>query len=119
MTDPTWLSYECSRPQQDLPVIIRCPGRNGESYHEIVIVPRDLPPESNIANLRWRPTGVFTELGGRVDEYVSQADQQANALGFGSGFCGLLGSIGATGLGARQLSREEYDSRPGENLKWL
>ena len=128
-----WLSYEYSRPQQDLPIIIECRGR--ERNYETVIVPGDLPPEFNVANLRWRPTGIFRELGGRVDDFRDLAGQQANALGLGSGFCGgfagLLGSVGAglgyaagewleSSLAAPQKSREELGVLyPGEKRKWL
>jgi hypothetical protein len=122
MTDEIpWLSYEHSRPQQDLPIIIECRGR--ERNYEIVLVPRDLPPEFNVANLRWRPTGIFRELGGTITECGAQMQ---NALGMGSGFCGgFLASLGAgcsASLGAVQLSREEYgpyDYYLGEKRKWV
>jgi len=98
--DPDWNYYEYARPQQDLPIIIRCPDR---LPYERVVVPRDLPPEFNIFGLQWKPTGIFLEFSGEITytAYQQQNSQYGSMGGFLPGLLGSAGSSGvATGLAA-------------------
>ena len=93
-TDIVWHSYEWERPQQDLPVIIQT------EAGERVVLPQDIDYYFNVYGLKWRPTGIFTELGGTITQC---GVQQANMLG--QGCSAMLNSLyGSAALGAGTMN---------------
>jgi hypothetical protein len=93
-----WYSYEYERPQQNLPIIVR--QRHNEGYQELVLVPEQMHPETNVANLEWRPTGIFTELGGIINHYNSQQANACNTLSV------LLGGLAGLGVSGRSYANQ-------------
>lgn len=92
-SDIVWHYYEWERPQQDLPIILKWDVPAGER----VVVPNQLRSDFNVSGLKWRPTGIFRELGG---ETTRLGEQAANVLN-GSNYNGMLrGLFGSAGLGA-------------------
>ena len=56
-----------------------------------IVCRKDLPPDFNIANLYWRPTGIYREAKSRMPPEVGY---QLNAIAGPYGLKGLLAALG-------------------------